>query len=101
MNFRFTREADADLRAIYHYTLKTWGRAQTLRYIAQLKQCCAMLASNPRAGRARSDLLPEGLHDFTQGNHVIFYLPELYSGILIIRILHTRQDLARHFENIT
>jgi plasmid stabilization system protein ParE len=42
--FRLSRLAEADLLSIGTYTLRTWGEAQTLRYIGQLEACCQQLA---------------------------------------------------------
>ena len=94
--YRLTRQAAADLRDIYRYTKRRWGKAQAERYASQLQQCCTMLATRPHAGRKRDELQPPDLHSFVQGSHVIFYQPQPY-GVLIVRILHGTQDVRRHF----
>jgi toxin ParE1/3/4 len=94
--YRLTRQAAADLRDIYCYTRRRWGKAQAERYASQLQQCCTMLATRPHAGRKRDELQPPDLHSFVQGSHVIFYQPQPY-GVLIVRILHGTQDVRRHF----
>ena len=94
--YRLTRQAAADLRNIYRYTRRRWGKAQAERYASQLQQCCTMLATRPHAGRKRDELQPPDLHSFVQGSHVIFYQPQPY-GVLIVRILHGTQDVRRHF----
>jgi len=93
--YRLTRQAAADLRDIYRYTRRRWGKAQAERYTRQLQQCCTMLATRPQAGRQREELQPPALHSFVQGSHVIFYQPQPY-GVLIVRILHGTQDVRRH-----
>jgi toxin ParE1/3/4 len=94
--YRLTRQAAADLRDIYRYTRRRWGKAQAERYASQLQHGCTMLATRPHAGRKREELQPPDLHSFVQGSHVIFYQPQPY-GVLIVRILHGTQDVRRHF----
>lgn len=50
--FRFSRRAEADLYDIGVYTLRTWGEAQTGRYISMMEECCRLLADNPGAWAA-------------------------------------------------
>lgn len=93
--YRKTRQADEDLKAIYRYTRRTWGRAQAEQYIRGLEQRFRALAANPLVGIAREELQPAGLRSFVHGSHVIFYLPQS-SGVMIIRVLHGRQDARAH-----
>jgi toxin ParE1/3/4 len=86
--FRFSRRAEADLVSIGAYTLRTWGADQAIRYVADLRACCQMLAHNPEAGRV-CDEIRRGLRRMEHGWHVIFYRPEA-EGILISRVLHQR-----------
>ena len=90
--FRFSRRAEADLLSIGDYTLRTWGKAQTAHYIAELQVCCQTLANNPALGRLCADVRP-GLHRLEHGQHVVFYRPER-GGILVSSILH-QQHVAR------
>lgn len=84
--FRFSRRAEADLVGIAKYTLRTWGKAQTARYLSELEAFCQTLADNPSLGRPCDDIHP-GLRRMEHGKHVVFYRQER-SGILISRILH-------------
>jgi toxin ParE1/3/4 len=70
------------------YTLRTWGEAQTDRYISKMEECCRLLADNPALGRS-CDEVRLGLRRMEQGKHVVFYREEP-RGILISRILHQR-----------
>ena len=58
-----------------YYTLRTWGSAQAVRYIAELEVCCQMLADNPALGRPCDDVRP-GLRRLEHGKHVLFYRQE-------------------------
>jgi toxin ParE1/3/4 len=92
--FRFSRRAEADLLSIGKYTLRTWGKAQTARYLRELEVACQTLADNPALGRACDGIRP-GLRRLEDGKHVIFYRREL-TGILVVRILHQSMLPDRH-----
>jgi toxin ParE1/3/4 len=94
-SYQKTRRADEDLQEIYRYTRRTWGRAQAERYIRGLEQRFTALADNPLTGIAREDLRPAGLRSIVHGSHVVFYQPQPY-GVLIVRVLHGRQDVRTH-----
>jgi toxin ParE1/3/4 len=51
--YRKTRRADENLKEIYRYTRRMWGRAQAEHYIRTLEQRFRALADNPLAGIAR------------------------------------------------
>ena len=92
--FRSSRLADADLVDIGAYTLRTWGKDQTLRYIDDLEACCQRLADNPSSGRPCDRVRP-GLRRMEQGRHVVFFRREP-GGVLVSRILHERMLPERH-----
>ena len=84
--YQLTRQAAADLKDIYRYTRRRWGKAQAEQYASRLQQCFTMLAVRPHAGRRREELRPPGLYSFVQSSHVIFYQSQPY-GVLIVRSL--------------
>lgn len=94
MTFRFSRRAETDLLGIAHYTLRTWGEAQTVRYINDLEVFCRTLADNPALGRHCDDIRP-GLRRLEHGKHVVFYR-QGRTGILITRILHRNMLPDKH-----
>ena len=65
------------------YTLRTWGKDQTLRYIDDLEACCQRLADNPSSGRPCDRVRP-GLRRMEQGRHVVFFRREP-GGVLVSR----------------
>jgi toxin ParE1/3/4 len=93
--FRFSRRAEADLLNIGKYTLRTWGKAQTVRYLRDLEDFCQTLADNPALGRACDDIRP-GLRRLEHGKHVVFYRGER-TGILVSRILHQSMLPDKHY----
>ena len=76
------------------YTLRTWGKTQTTRYIRELEVFCQTLADNPALGRTCDDVRP-GLRRLEHGKHVVFYRQDL-TGILVSRILHQSMLPDRH-----
>lgn len=92
--FRLSRRADADLLGIGTYTLRTWGRAQAIRYLDELEACCQRLADNPATGRACDHVRPR-LRRMEQGKHVVFFRREP-GGIFVSRILHERMLPEHH-----
>lgn len=91
---RFSGRAKADLLGIGTYTLRTWGEAQTARYLDALEKCAKMLAQNPAMGRS-CDWIRSGLHRFENGRHVLFYRRKP-RGILVVRILHRSMQPDGH-----
>ncbi len=91
---RFSGRAKADLLSIGTYTLRTWGEAQTERYLDALEKCAKMLARNPAMGRS-CDWIRPGLHRFEIGRHVLFFRRRT-GGILVVRILHRNMAPGLH-----
>ncbi len=75
--------------SIADYTLRTWGEAQTARYVGDLENCCRMLADNPALGRSCDDIRP-GLRRMEHGKHIVFYRAQKTGGVIVVRILHQR-----------
>jgi toxin ParE1/3/4 len=86
--YRIKRRAEKDLREIALYTMRTWGRDQTVRYRRKLEESFELLSSNPSLGRHCDSILP-GLRRFEVGKHVIFFQYEPH-GVAIARILHQK-----------
>jgi toxin ParE1/3/4 len=91
--YRLARLAETDLKSIVRYTLKTWGRAQTIRYRQGLQECFQLLADNPSIGR-NCDSIHLGLRRFEVGKHVVFYRLNP-GGIRIVRVLHQQMIPAK------
>lgn len=92
--YRLSRLAVADLEEIAEYTIDRFGIEQARRYRDGLKTCFVQLANNLTIGRKAEQLKP-GLRRFEHQSHVVFYISERES-ILIVRVLHTSMDVARH-----
>jgi toxin ParE1/3/4 len=84
--YSVARSAEADLKSIIDYTMKTWGSAQARRYSQGLRNTFQLLADNPSSGRT-CDSIHRGLRWLEHGKHVVFYVC-LVDGVLIVRVLH-------------
>ncbi|MEQ9334652.1 type II toxin-antitoxin system RelE/ParE family toxin [Thalassobaculum sp.] len=91
---RLSSAAAADLRSIAVYTASTWGRQQARDYQEALRKRLRMLAGSPGMGHERPAVV-DGLLSFPAESHVVYYT-ETGDGILVVRILHKRQDPFLH-----
>ena len=64
------------------------------RFLGVLDQKFRLLATQPRLGRLRHELMP-ALRSLPVGRDVIFYLP-IADGIELLRILHGARDIGVH-----
>lgn len=94
MPYRTTRAADADIIAIYATGAASFGTAQAERYHAGLVETFDLLAANPGMARERAEFSPP-VRVHPHRAHVIVYVGDEH-GILIVRVLHGRQDPALH-----
>lgn len=90
-----SHQADADLQAIFEYSIVTWGEAQAQRYKEQLAAGFSKLATSPdRLGRVRIDL-PVGYLSYQIKRHLVIYR-YTQTTLEIACILHERMDPSRH-----
>lgn len=90
MTYRTSLKADDDIIELYARGVVTFGTQQAERYFDGLFSAFALLAANPNIARERTELVPPvRLHPY--GAHMIVYV-EREEGILIVRVLHGRQD---------
>lgn len=88
--------AKTDLKEIYQYGLRQWGQARSDSYLETLKSKFWSLTEQPLMATERPELLA-GIRSLTIESHVLFYRTSA-SSVEIIRILHSRQDPARHLK---
>ncbi len=93
-SYRLTPAAKSDLLEIWDYTVKTWGKNQTEKYLLNIEVKLEQLAANPEMGKPRPEIRP-GFYSFPVGKHIIFYLPT-GNHIHIIGILHGRMDINKN-----
>lgn len=93
MVHRLSQEAEADLDDIWWYVAKESGNVATAQgVISSLTERFYVLASHPRAGRARDDDLGAGRRAFPVERHIIVYIIA-GDDVLILRVAHSSQDL--------
>lgn len=93
MSYRTTRQADEDIIAVFVQGATQFGLAQAEQYHNEMAGIFALLAENPQMARLRHEFSPPvRIHPFQA--HVIVYI-EQDDNILIVRVLHGRQDWER------
>jgi toxin ParE1/3/4 len=85
-----TKDAKRDLAAIADYTIETFGVEQARHYRDGLFQAFKALTDSPRIGRDYGHVKDE-TRRYEHKKHSIYY-SMTDDGILILRILHERQD---------
>lgn len=93
MPYAISRAAAGDLRNIARYTVRTFGPRQAKAYGDGIQECFAAIAENPHMGRSYDRIRP-GLRCFDHKSHAIYYILR-DRGVLIFRVLHSRQDALR------
>ena len=90
-----TRTSLRDINRIWDYIAET-SPQRASKFVRRIKERLALLAENPMMGRARPELADE-LRSFRVEKYVIFYRP-VTEGIIVVRIMHSRQDLEGMFD---
>ncbi len=85
-----------DLKDIYQYGLRQWGKAQSDSYLDKIKRQFWSLIDQPLIGIDRSELL-FGVRSLPIESHTLFYRVTP-NKIEVIRVLHSRQDPQRHLQ---
>ncbi|WES68121.1 type II toxin-antitoxin system RelE/ParE family toxin [Superficieibacter sp. HKU1] len=92
MSVKFTTKAKEHIRAIRIYSTRRWGKEVAEVYSSVIRTTMTdVLDRRPFPGRDRSvDLFP-GIRSFPVESHIIYYR-EVSTGILVLAILHEKQD---------
>jgi len=93
--YRLSRQAEADVDAIYDYVAEA-NRSAADRLSFAFERKFRLLASQPLLGQLRPDLAPN-LRCFTLGNYVIFYRSE-GREVEIVRVIHGARDIQALFQ---
>lgn len=94
MILRLSGRAERDLEWLYWQGAEQFGLSQAERYVAELSAVLLLIAENPQAARLRHDIEPP-LRSRPFRAHVVYYREE-GQEVVVIRILHARQDWLRH-----
>lgn len=88
--------AKEDLKDIYLYGLRQWGKAQSNNYLTAIKDQFWTLTEQPLMGVERPELMPD-TRSLPIQSHTLFYRVKP-NQVEIIRVLHGRQDPQRHLK---
>lgn len=83
-------EAKTDLKDIYRFGLRQWGKVQSEKYLAQLEDVFWSLTEQPCMGAERHELQND-IRAIVVASHTIFYRVTDIQ-LQIVRVLHNRQD---------
>jgi len=89
----FSPAAEADMEAIWDYSVSHWGPDQADRYVDDIRDTCRSLAMEIKRGRVVD--VRRGYLKMSSGSHMI-YFRDGADGIEVIRVLHGRQDVDRN-----
>lgn len=87
--------ARSDLGQIWDYTAGHWGMDQADRYVRQITDGCADLASGRSVGRDIDHIRP-GYFRYAIAAHLVLYRWVDGSRIEVIRVPHRRMDVQQH-----
>ena len=94
MSYKTTRQADQDIVDIYVHGVQELGTAHAERYHQGLIRTFELLSANPRLARERTEFVPPvRIHPYEA--HLILYMVR-DDGILVVRVLHGRQEWERY-----
>jgi len=96
--WRLTRQAEASLADIAHWTLETFGSRQAAAYEEDLIRRCRAIAEGTAISQGCRRLidpaLPEDLRFARSGQHFIVFV-EAPDSVIVVDFLHARTDLPR------
>jgi toxin ParE1/3/4 len=88
--------ATRDLDEIWTYIARNGSIAAAERVGASIQKAFALIAANPRMGRARPTLRV-GLRRFVVENYLIYYRESRRGTVEIVRISHAARDERKLF----
>src|SRR5690606_14557056 len=88
-------KAQADIKSIAKYTIRTFGKTQSLKYAQGLKEVLQELASNPELGRRYLAVKNQMLILYRYKSHMIFYYID-DKGIFVVRVLGGKMYFPNH-----
>lgn len=92
MKLDIAAEANADLRAIYAYSVENWGMAKASAYLDNIQARMRAIAELSLTGVAADDVRP-GLRRQIAGSHTIWFRIE-GDRVKVIRVLHQSREIG-------
>ncbi len=78
--------AEADLQAIYRYSLENFGRNKARQYIQRFDVCFQQLKQHPKLGKDISQV-SAGMRACRVESHIVYYRQRA-SSVIVVRVLH-------------
>ena len=97
-HYELTEEADADIHAIAHYTISTWGSEQARRYEALLENHLRAIGQQKARARIFLEHRPELLVSRVE-HHYVFHQVRKNQCPLILAVLHENMDLMNRLRD--
>lgn len=94
--YRLSPAAQADLEAIFDYTVAEWGLERAIAYTDAIEAACVEAARSPGTAMA-CDHIRAGYRRRVVHRHALYFRVEPW-GVAIIRILHDRMDAPHHLQ---
>ena len=94
MIYRTTVRANEDIISIYVHGAREFGTRQAESYYRALVDTFDILANNPFIARERQEFRPPVRLHFYKAHAIVYRI--MSDHVLIIRVLHGRQDWERH-----
>jgi len=90
--YKLTLLAEEDIKEIARYTLKQWGKMQSMHYAGKLENHFRKISSGSVHSRSFSESLPQVKVSHCE-HHYVFYVHQDKKSPVIIAVLHERMDL--------
>jgi toxin ParE1/3/4 len=97
LSYKFTQDARADLLNVRKYTLKTWGREQSVKYLQELNKILLLLSDSPSIGIQRTDISLTTF-SFIYASHIVYYTVDKKT-LVIFAVLHKNMVPEKHITN--
>jgi len=94
--YQLSNEADAEIDKLYEYSILNFGLETAREYVSSLYEKLDVLADHQSWGNDYGYIRP-GLCRYEYRSHSIYYQSQ-GAGILIVRVLGSKQDPVRHFK---
>ncbi len=91
-NYRITRKAKLDLKAIWNYTYDYWSKKQADKYLKELMNEFNTIVDDPKKGRSYGEI-DSMIFGFKKNKHIIFYRINETGEVEFIRVLHEVMDI--------
>jgi plasmid stabilization system protein ParE len=90
--YELTSHAEEDLKGIARYTLKQWGRKQSMHYAGRLERCLLGIATGTVHSHSFSERYSQ-VEVVHCEHHYVFFIHSDKKSPVIIAVLHERMDM--------